>query len=309
MTPPHPGAVAVVQLFGDVERVLRAMCGDRDWSVGRLSLCDIAGIDEGLAVRLTPTVAQVMPHGGPRVVQRLATALAEHGVTQRDPRDVAPRDLYPEASDDVEALMLATLARAASPMAIDLLLDQPRRWRETGAVTAEDRARSRRLDRLVAPPLVVLVGPANVGKSTLSNTLLGRSMSVTHDMPGTTRDYTSARIDLGGLVVDWVDTPGRRATDDSIEDEAIAIAQTLDARADLVVAVADAQSAWPEVERVDVRVGSRCDLGRRDDVDVSVSAVTGEGLETFVSAVRERLVPASDVAHDGVWVFDRRLLT
>ena len=67
------------------------------------------------------------------------------------------------------------------------------------SLSEEDLARSRRLNRLIEPPLVVVVGAANVGKSTLGNALVGRSMSIATDLPGSTRDYTSGRVELAGV--------------------------------------------------------------------------------------------------------------
>ena len=55
---------------------------------------------------------------------------------------------------------------------------------------------------------VVLRGPANAGKSTLFNALLGRKRVVTHDAAGTTRDAIVERGCLGGQDVLLVDTPG-----------------------------------------------------------------------------------------------------
>ena len=231
----QPGAIAIIQLVGDVEQVLGSITSIRGWPIGRARLVRFGEIDEGMAVRMSEDVAQLMPHGGPRVVQRIMSLLLEHGVKPASADEIDPMDLYPEAEDHFEALAMATLARAASPLAIDLLLDQPRRWRENGnrGVFQEDIERSRRLNRLIEPPVVVVAGPANVGKSTLSNALLGRSMSITLDWPGTTRDYTSARIDLAGVVVDWHDTPGLRETDDAIERKAIELSRRLIQRADL----------------------------------------------------------------------------
>jgi tRNA modification GTPase len=55
---------------------------------------------------------------------------------------------------------------------------------------------------------VVLRGPANAGKSTLFNALLGRKRVVTHDAAGTTRDAIVERGSIGGQDVLLVDTPG-----------------------------------------------------------------------------------------------------
>jgi len=279
-----------------------------------MRLVNFSGIDEGLAGRITGDIAQLMPHGGMRVVQRLIAKLLDLGVEPADESSLDPMEIYPEASDRYEAIMLSALARAQSPLAVNLLLDQPRRWRPRPRlgrlITEEDRTRSARLNRLIDPPIVVLAGPPNVGKSTLSNALLGRSMSIAIDMPGTTRDYTTGRIELAGLVVDWHDTPGMRATDDAIESKAIEIARGLMARADFLIAITDHKHDWPELSRAsDLKVANKCDLARRDDADVNISATTGENIETLVSTVRDALVWPEDLTHPGPWLFDERIVS
>ena len=322
-TAPAPGAIAVIELFGSVVPVLADLAGsagrgDDDWPVGRVRLTAIGDIDTGLTGRAAEDVALVMPHGGPRVVQRLVRRLEESGVRVDTPASIDPRRLYPEARDEPEALMLAALARAVSPLAVSLLLDQPSRWRAAKEFTADDDARSRRLDRLLDPPLVVLAGRPNCGKSTLSNALLGRAASIARDEPGTTRDYTSGLVDLGGLVVRWHDTPGLRPAREPAEREAIVLARRLMARADLIVALGDAEHDWPESERpadgrvarpADLRVASRADLQTRPGADLAVSARTGAGMPELVTAVRDRLVSRDDLAHPGPWRFDERLVT
>jgi tRNA modification GTPase len=330
MTPSSPGAIAIVQLVGDAVSILRRLTGVDDWPIGRLRLVRFDDFDEGLAVRLSDEVAQCMPHGGPRVMQRLAARLVELGARPQAPDAVDPLALYPEAADRFEALALASIARAASPRAIDLLLDQPRRWRTHPTVTDEDRARSRRLNRLIDPPIVVLAGQPNVGKSTLSNALMGRAMSIAHDMPGTTRDYTAGRIDLGGVVVQWHDTPGIRDTQDPIERRAIAISTKLMACADLLISMSDHQHAPPRLPREpDLLVVGKTDLAAAEDFaspnaqaadvisqcddatapSIRLSAITGEGMSALVAVVRERLVPFEDQQHPGPWLFDQRLET
>ncbi len=308
-TSSQPGAIAILQLDGDVTTVLEAVTGIARWPAGVARLASLAEIDRGLAVRLTDTVAQLMPHGGPRVVQRLVAWLVDRGVELVAPDDIAPQQLFPEAVDRFEAMAMAAVARAASPLAVDLLLDQPRRWREAPSDHTVDTDRARRLNRLIDPPLVVVAGPANVGKSTLSNTLVGRSMSIAADQAGTTRDYTSGRIDLAGVVVDWHDTPGLRESSDPIEVESVEIAWALIARADMVIALTDHLQPWPVLPRQpDLRVANKCDLGDRGDGDISISAATGAGIAEFVVAVRDRLVPPQDITNPDPWLFDRRLL-
>lgn len=315
-TATRPGAIAILQLIGDSRDVVRQLTSIDDWPIGTLRLVDFEGIDEGLAVRLTADVTELMPHGGPRVIQRLTARLLELGAELADPAALDPQLMYPEASDRFEALALHAVSRAHSPLGIDLLLDQPRRWREfvaSGArLSDEDRARSQRLNRLIDPPIVVLAGRPNVGKSTLSNALLGRAMSISSDLPGTTRDYTAGRIDLAGLVVDWHDTPGIRQTDDPIERRAIELSRRLIQRADLLIAMADPDSDWPDLPRdPDLRVMNKSDLlevaGPSGHV-LHIIATTGHNLAALVALVRDRLVLPYDLTHSGPWLFDDRLL-
>lgn len=323
-TAPSPGAIAIIQVVGgkSVEHVelLGRLAGRVDtWSIGRAVLINLADIDEGLAVRVSDLVTQIMPHGGPRVIQRLSAWLAAHGVRCAEASDVNRSLRFPEASDDQQAAILGHVAKAESPLAIDLLLDQPRRWSqliEAGeTITHADLERSARLDRLITPPLVAMAGSPNVGKSTLSNALIGRTMSIALDEPGTTRDYTVARVDLGGLVVDWHDTPGLRETKDPIERRAIDLGRRLLERADLLIAMRDARSDWPRLPRSpDLWVLSKADerknastreskpSGQSAANPLRVSALNGLGLTVLVEQIRNRLVGPEDLASQRPWV-------
>jgi tRNA modification GTPase len=95
------------------------------------------------------------------------------------------------------------------------------------------------LRRLLSLPRVAIVGPANVGKSTLANQLFGQERSIMADVPGTTRDWVGEIANIDGLAVMLVDTPGRRETVDPIERAAIAASGEQVAGADLVIVVLD----------------------------------------------------------------------
>lgn len=301
----RPAALAAIDLWAgspaELEAALTRIAG-RAPAAGRISLRPMLGIDIGIVARIDATHATLMPHGGPAVLDALAEALNSAGLTHTP--EPAARERFPEAGSDVEAEMLAALARAPSPLAVDLLLDQPRRWQ--GRPAGEPTERDRRLNRLIDPPLVAAVGPPNVGKSSLLNALVGRSAALVADEPGTTRDHIGATIDLAGLVVHWVDTPGRRAAS-GVEARAIEASEAVIASADLVLAVGDAGSADPRAvlpREADLVVASRSDLGLPAwGYDQAVSARTGEGLAGLVERIRDALVPPADLQSADPWRF------
>lgn len=313
------GALAAIELRGDIDAAFASL-HLRPVAIGCARLRRFGEIDEGVVARWSQHAATLMPHGGPAVVRGVLDWLTRAGLTPADtPHDLTPsadlRALYPEAVDDIEARMLAALARAASPLAVDLLLDQPRRWREAAsglALTEADAARSARLNRLIDPPLVVAFGRPNIGKSTLLNALAGRGVALVADAPGTTRDAVGAMLDLAGLTVRYLDTAGMPDVPPpagSIEDEAMRASLAAARSADLLLLCGDATATPldPPPGVPSLRVRLRADLAAAEPLDhqlaLRVCAPLGEGLVELVSAIREALVPAADLAHPGPWRF------
>jgi hypothetical protein len=296
-----PGAIAVVQLAGDIDGALAA-CGIRPVPVGGVAVRDLMGVDRGVVARWTGESCQLMPHAGAAVVRLVLEGLGARGIVER--REPDPRWMYPEARSEVEARALAAVSRAASPLAVDLLLAQHELWARPGALN--DPGRDRVLARLIDPPLVVAVGASNIGKSTLANALAGRGVSIVADEPGTTRDHVGVMLDLGGLVVRYVDTPGLREGAGEVEREAVEAAMELAGRADLLLACGDHTSPPPGVlagvERI--TVGLREDLGEpKFSAEVRVSAARGAGVAALAAAVRERLVPEAMMGREQAWKF------
>ncbi len=73
---------------------------------------------------------------------------------------------------------------------------------------------------------VAIVGPPNVGKSTLLNCLLNEDKAIISDIAGTTRDSIEDEITLDGVCFRFIDTAGIRDTQDTIEK--IGIKKTFD---------------------------------------------------------------------------------
>jgi len=64
---------------------------------------------------------------------------------------------------------------------------------------------------------LVIIGPPNVGKSSLFNALMGHEKAIVTPIPGTTRDSLEGWIDIEGFPVCLVDTAGLRNSQDPIE--------------------------------------------------------------------------------------------
>lgn len=68
-------------------------------------------------------------------------------------------------------------------------------------------------------PSIGIIGRQNVGKSTLFNALIKRNKSITHDMPGVTRDMISEKLDWCEGRWELTDFPGFEAAKNMPEDE------------------------------------------------------------------------------------------
>ena len=160
-------------------------------------------------------------------------------------------------------------------------------------------------------PRVVLVGPPNIGKSSLFNALAGREAALVADEAGTTRDWLEARIDgpvrwvlvdLAGLTGEVQDMAAVAGHGPDAAAQAAARAEI--ARADVLVVCHDpivrrpgprpssaASAGTPEERlprrpRIDVR--TRCDRAGslvEPETGIATSVVTGTGLDAVRRAI------------------------
>ena len=271
LTPAGVGGVAVVEVSGStclrrLEEVLgRTLPGEGRAALVRLMRPptgpggrggqELAGedlLDEGLLLHRGPERVELCLHGNPLLVQEVIQRLQPESES-----DALGRDL------SVEAAAWQRLPHTESEKGARLVLDQA-----LGALRREALAWARGevpgplswvdLHRasaaLVRPPLVVLIGASNAGKSTLFNLLLGEERAMVSDEPGTTRDTIAAPLALGDWIVRLVDTAGERDPGSTlrgaVEVEGQRLGRELSARAELTVELVDYRSlspdSWPD---------------------------------------------------------------
>ena len=135
---------------------------------------------------------------------------------------------------------------------------------------------------------VAIVGPPNVGKSTLLNALSGREAAITSEYAGTTRDVVEVRMDINGLPVVIIDTAGIRSTSEPIEQIGISRSKERASVADLRIFLgADGKNLGIEKRKGDLFVKPKADLASYDSD--AVSGLTGLGVDHLLARVAAEL--------------------
>jgi tRNA modification GTPase len=148
-------------------------------------------------------------------------------------------------------------------------------------------------ERLRASLVIAVIGPPNVGKSSLVNLLAQRDVAIVTPLAGTTRDVIEVQLDLGGLPVTLLDTAGLRDAGDPIEAEGIARARRRAETADLRLYLVDASAQHNQVEADDATLVVVNKLDRRPSYQVPSDAVgiscqTGAGINQLIAVLTER---------------------
>ena len=96
---------------------------------------------------------------------------------------------------------------------------------------------------------VAIVGRPNVGKSSLLNALLGTPRAIVTPISGTTRDTIEERANIGGILVELVDTAGLTSSIDPIESIGVERSRAAARAADLLLLVLDSSLPLQELDR------------------------------------------------------------
>ncbi len=89
---------------------------------------------------------------------------------------------------------------------------------------------------------IAILGPTNVGKSSLLNNLSNRDVAIVSEIAGTTRDVIETHLNIDGYPVIVSDTAGIRESKNEIEKKGIKLSLSRAEEADLKLVVVDAKN-------------------------------------------------------------------
>lgn len=340
LTPHGTAAIAAIELSGrGAGRVVEALVGLIPQAVTlRPIKADGNDIDDVLIVPRGAEHFELHCHGGLMVVEKLVRHLAHlvGGGVNADQVLEAWRH-PPRCLPEVETIWaLRMLAQAHHHGASAWARVQKTRLSDEGGLAAVKRqaqwmlSASADLHRLMDGQVrIALIGPPNAGKSSLANFWLGQPMSVTSDIPGTTRDWVeqTVRVSAGEveLTARLTDTAGMRYTTDQLERLAIDGGISTLAHMHVIVVLMDITEIstpqqlrstawrWALEHRLGdkltlvpwIAVGSKCDLlppsavPAQDPVQpvVWLSARTGMGMAALQTKIMQVLAVPEMLRH------------
>ena len=323
MTPSGRGAIASLLVEDDGELLDRpglftAVNGKpvHQQAIGRVCLGRWGGPpgEDVILCRTEPGSLELHCHGGAVPLRRMIDDLVAAGASESG---------WSEHLQDRQGILVAELAEAMAAAttwtAAAILLEQSsgvlhEELERLLEIPWDDRDRAvegltslRRWSQLGVhlsrPWSVVLTGRPNVGKSSLLNVLLGFGRAIVLDEAGTTRDLVTASTALQGWTVQFCDTAGIRSDAEGVEEAGISQARHQLAEADCRLVVLDRSTsphpedlelleAWPDP----LVIANKSDLDDAWGAELpgsalSVSALTGHGVEELVERIVHRLVP------------------
>ncbi len=132
----------------------------------------------------------------------------------------------------------------------------------------------------------LIIGKPNVGKSTLLNQLLEEEKAIVTNIPGTTRDIIEGTIQVGGVLLNIMDTAGIRETEDLVEKMGVEKSLKWIEKSDLILLVLDNTKpiSKEELELIDkIKTKNHILIMNKVDINPALNKVDKEEM-IYISA-------------------------
>ncbi|MCF7927065.1 MAG: tRNA uridine-5-carboxymethylaminomethyl(34) synthesis GTPase MnmE [Candidatus Izimaplasma sp.] len=164
-----------------------------------------------------------------------------------------------------------------------------------------------------------IIGRPNVGKSSLLNALLREDKAIVTEIQGTTRDIVEGQINIGGVILNLIDTAGIRQSQDKIERIGIDKAKAVIHDAQLVLFVIDNNAALTDDDKKLLKLTqhkkriviiNKSDLDQELDVEfetsVQVSALNKTGIDKLEQKIKDMFLAGSINIGDQTYLSNAR---
>ena len=165
----------------------------------------------------------------------------------------------------------------------------------------------------------VIIGRPNVGKSSVLNALLREEKAIVTEIQGTTRDVVEGKINIGGLVLNLMDTAGIRDSEDLIERIGIDKSKQLIEKADLVLYVLNNNEALSDEDRkllemtkhkkriiIINKIDLESKIGRTFDESVQISALKSQNIDLLEEKIKDLFIEGEITFKDSTYLSNTR---
>jgi tRNA modification GTPase len=164
-----------------------------------------------------------------------------------------------------------------------------------------------------------IIGRPNVGKSSILNALLREDKAIVTEIQGTTRDIVEGSVNIGGIILNLIDTAGIRESSDIVEKIGINKAKAIISEAELILFVLDNNQALTKEDKELLELTSnkkriviinkkdlQNELTHTFENSVSISALHKTGIEDLEDIIRKMFLSGEINLVDQTYVSNAR---